>query len=71
MKAYEIAYAYPTSPNAEHLGFGKTGCYYVQETYIREDESVSADIAHNCEGFADENDPDLVSLLKEYQTGTV
>lgn len=24
-----IAYAYPTSPNATSLGFGKTGCFYV------------------------------------------
>lgn len=23
----EVAFAYPTSPNAEHFGYGKTGCY--------------------------------------------
>lgn len=23
----EVTFAYPTSPNAEHFGYGKTGCY--------------------------------------------
>lgn len=29
MKAKQVAYSYPSSPNAEKFGFGKTGCYTV------------------------------------------
>ena len=66
-RKYEIAFAYPTSPNAERLGFGKTGCYYVMETVMREDRSIGVGIAPGCEGFADRDDPDLLGLLKEYR----
>jgi hypothetical protein len=30
MKTKAVSYAYPSSPTAEFLGHGKTGCYYLE-----------------------------------------
>jgi len=70
MKIYkEIAYAYPTSYNAKELGFYKDGCFYIQHTYHNIEGSGQSKnfIAHNCEGFSDKNDPNLIALLYEYE----
>ncbi len=36
-------YAYATSPRAVALGHGKTGCYYIGRTVLREDGTWSSD----------------------------
>lgn len=69
MKTYkQIAYAFPTSHNAEYLGFYKTGCYYIEQTYHNIEGSGQSNsfIAHGSEGFTDKHDPDLIALLSEY-----
>lgn len=65
----EIAYAYPSSTNAEKLGFAKTGCFYVQHTFINIENSRQCRtvIAHNSEGFLNRNDPDLIALFNEHE----
>jgi hypothetical protein len=63
----EISYAYPTSENAEKLGFADTGCYHIQITYIGvegSDQCVSF-MPHDAEGFIDKNDTDLLALYEE------
>lgn len=70
MKIYkEIAFAYPTSNNAKELGFYNDGCFYIEHTYHNIENSGQSKslIAHNCEGFADRNNPDLIALLHEYE----
>lgn len=62
-----IAYAFPTSTMAKELGFDKTGCFYVQQTAHNIEGSGQAKTfaAHNAEGFAKPNDPDLVAFYHE------
>jgi len=70
MKIYkEIAFAFPTSDNAKELDFYDEGCFYVQQTYhnIENSGQYRSFIAHNCEGFTDRDDPDLIALLHEYE----
>lgn len=61
-----IAYAYPLSINAERLGCGETGAWYVAQTIDGRSLLVTK-IAHNCEGFATPDDPDLIALFNEYE----
>lgn len=56
-----IAYAYPTSPMAKELGFNDTGCYYVKSRIAGGFDSIE----HNCEGYLQPNDADLLSFFKE------
>jgi len=63
----DIAYAYPTSENAEKLGFADTGCYYIEITYIGvegSDQCVTF-MPNDAEGFIDKNDADLLALYEE------
>lgn len=63
----DIAYAYPTSENAEKLGFADTGCYHIEITYIGvegSDQCVTF-MPHDAEGFIDKNDTDLLALYEE------
>lgn len=61
-----IAYAYPSSPHAVELGHGKTGCYYVSQSVLREDGTWSPPyIAQGHDAFTDRNDPDLLQLFAE------
>jgi hypothetical protein len=61
-----IGYAYPSSPNAETLGMGKTGCWHLNVSVLREDGTWSPDsIPHNAEGFAECDAPDLIAQLLE------
>jgi hypothetical protein len=63
----EIAFAFPTSTNAETLGFADTGCYHISMTYIGvegSDQCVTF-MPHDAEGFTDKNDPDLLALYNE------
>lgn len=64
-----ISYAYPTSQNALELGMGDEGCFYVEQAFWNIDGSgqCSIEIAHNCEGFSDKFDPDLIALYREYE----
>ena len=62
-----IAYAYPTSTNAEALGFADTGCYHISMTYIGvegSDQCITF-MPHDAEGFTDKNNPDLLALYNE------
>ena len=68
MKHYkQISYAFATSKQAEELGYGKTGCFYVEETYFNIEGSGQSNrfVSNNSEGFTDKHDPDLVQLLHE------
>jgi hypothetical protein len=64
-----IAYAYPTSIAASELGYYKDGCYFVQ---IRNhhDGEITTTIEHNCEGYKNPDDPDLISFFNETE-GTI
>lgn len=66
IKYKAIGYAYPYSTNAEDLGFGDSGCFYVKQTAVIEDGSFKSFIAHNCEGFEQVTD-DLIALYHEYE----
>lgn len=70
MKTYkDISYSYPGSPNAEQLGFGKTGCWHISQTYVDIEGSGQCRtfLPHDAEGFAEPTDPDLISLFGEYE----
>lgn len=41
MKRYSIEYAFVGSRNAETLGFGLTGCWYLGVSVLREDDEWS------------------------------
>jgi hypothetical protein len=63
----DIAFAFPTSENAETLGFADTGCYHIEITYIGvegSDQCVTF-MPHDAEGFSDRDDPDLLALYNE------
>jgi len=61
-----ISYAYATSPTAKFLGHGKTGCYYVATSLLREDGTWSpATPVHNAEGFQRAEDADLIATYRE------
>jgi hypothetical protein len=61
-----IAYAYPTSNHAEELGHGKTGCYYVSQSVLREDGTWSPPyIAQGHDAFLTLTDPDLQALFEQ------
>lgn len=68
MKVFKsIAFAFPTSQAAAHLGFTKTGCYFVQSrTDDPESGQSSTVVPHDAEGFAAPDDPDLIALFREY-----
>ena len=63
----EIAYSYPTSPNAKTLGFYKTGCYHVSVTHLDIEGSGQCEtfLPHNAEGFERKDDPALLALFAE------
>ena len=68
MKHYkQISYAFATSKQAEELGQGKTGCFFIEETYFNIEGSGQNNrfVSNNSEGFTDKNDPDLIQLLHE------
>lgn len=68
-KRKHIAYAYPSSTNAEHFGMGDTGCYYIEQTIsnIEGSGQCSSGIhpQADSEGFLVATDPDLQSLYQE------
>jgi len=68
---YSIGYAYATSPFAEQLGFGKTGCYYLQGKRQLEDGSWTPPyIVPGSEGEACEKcERYLLDLEDEYKYG--
>lgn len=68
MKTYKsIAYAYPSSPAAEHLGFPDTGCLHIQQRHdnIEDSGQSSGDfMVHNAEGYQSVCD-DLINQYLE------
>lgn len=61
-----ISYAYPSSPHAERLGCGKTGCHYVAVSVFRDGASWSPnEPLPNAEGFQNPTDPDLLASYME------
>lgn len=57
-----IAYAYPTSPAAERLGMGRSGCYYVAVCVARSDGCFwPAPARSGRKGYAQPDDPALVA----------
>lgn len=62
-----IAYAFPTSNNAKHLGFEKEGCYHVEITHINIEGSGQCQtfMPHNAEGFLQPDDKDLIAIFNE------
>ena len=67
MKRYKyIAYAYPTSDNAEHFGMSQTGCYFIGER-VRIADNINTGIhpQADSEGFESVTDPDLQQLFRE------
>lgn len=64
-KTKSIAYSYPSSTNAETLGFGATGCYHMSETAYLIDDTAKTYLPHDAEGFDREDHPDLIALYNE------
>ncbi len=62
-----IAYSFPTSPNAETLGFAETGCWHIELTIsnIEGSDQCRTYMPHNAEGFDAPNDPVLVAMFNE------
>jgi hypothetical protein len=67
----EIAYSFPTSTNAEILGFRDSGCWHVSITYANIEGSGQCKtfLPHDAEGFAEKDDPDLLAVFAEYEGG--
>ncbi len=53
-----IAYCYPTSPQAGKMGFGKSGCYYIQINYINKAGRHAYKVSSF--GFLDIKSPELL-----------
>lgn len=69
MKTYKaIAYSFPTSANAETLGFAATGCWHIEQTYVDIEGSGQCRtfLPHDATGYASPTDPDLLALFAEY-----
>lgn len=67
-KTYKaISYAFPTSTNAELLGFGETGCWHLEQCLIDIEGSgqCATRVPHNAEGFVDRLDKDLIAMFHE------
>lgn len=65
----EIVYSFPSSPNAEELGFGKTGCWRISLTAINIEGSGQCRtyMPHNAEGYRSKYDPDLIAQFNEIE----
>lgn len=67
MKTYKsIAYAYPTSTNAEKLDCAKTGCWHISKRHFDIEgsgQNSAPFLPHNAEGFDTPDHPDLVAIL--------
>lgn len=60
----EIAYSYPTSPNAKRLGFNSTGCFHVSICHLfMVDGLWDSETLDPVKGYARKDDP---ALLAEY-----
>ena len=69
MKTYKaISYSFPTSANAETLGFAATGCWHIEQTYVDIEGSGQCRtfMPHDATGYASPTDPDLLALFTEY-----
>lgn len=69
MKTYKaISYSFPTSANAETLGFAATGCWHIEQTYVNIEGSGQCRtfLPHDATGYASPTDPDLLALFTEY-----
>ena len=69
MKTYKaISYSFPTSANAETLGFAATGCWHIEQTYVNIEGSGQCRtfLPHDATGYANPTDPDLLALFAEY-----
>lgn len=64
-----IVWAFPTSHNAEHLGFGKEGCWHISLTAVNTEGRMTSNtyMPHDAEGFAEPDDADLIALFHEYK----
>lgn len=61
----EIAYSYPTSPNAKRLGFNKTGCFHVSVTRLfMVDGLWDSETAEPSRGYLRKDDPELMSAFE-------
>jgi len=62
----EIAYAYPTSPNAELLGCGRKGCFYVALSRLGDDGAwLPSNPVLKARGFDSATHPDLLAIYAE------
>ena len=58
----EIAYSYPTSPNASRLGFAKSGCFHVSVCRLfMVDGLWDSETLDPAKGYASKNDPALIA----------
>jgi hypothetical protein len=62
-----VSYSFPTSANAEKLGFTESGCWHVEQTYLDIEGSGQCRtfLPHNAEGFAAPDDPALIASYME------
>lgn len=62
-----IAYSFPTSTNAETLGFADTGCWHIELTIwnIEGSDQCRTYMPHNAEGFESPDDSTLIAMFHE------
>lgn len=62
-----ITFSYPSSANAQTLGFLGTGCWHISRTALDIEGSgqVETFMPHNAEGFATPDHPDLIAMYHE------
>ncbi len=64
-----IAYAYPTSKDAEHFGMSETGCFYIEQQIINIEGSGQVGTGihpqGDSEGFLTHDDPALRELFAQ------
>ena len=62
-----IAFSYPSSHNAERLGFPMTGCWHISVTYINIEgsEQCITFLPHDAEGYPSSDHPDLIAQFNE------
>jgi hypothetical protein len=61
-----IAYAYPASQIASENGYGKTGCYYIENGLLNIENSGQANFSPDYQvGFFEKIDQDLLDSFDE------
>lgn len=66
---FVVSYGYPSSPIAEKLGMGRTGCYYVEDHHKREEKRRGFTRVVGLKGYPREEDAQAVADQLNMEVG--